>query len=176
MLLLVLGLVLPQQYQVNKSIIIQAEQVIIEPYINDFSKWQLWSPWEAVDPSIIFDVSNPSSGVGAHQFWQSNWGFGEMTITNITPSTIHLNILFNEEHIATGTINFTRKANGNLISCTLLGEVTTPILGGYLALISQYILTNTVELGLNNLKTVVQLQTIQDIEVKNDNTSSTGEN
>ena len=167
---------LPQQYQVNKNIVIQAEQAIIEPYINDFSKWQQWSPWEAVDPSIIFNISKPSAGVGAHQFWRSNWGFGEMTITSITPSTVHLNILFNEEHIATGIIDFTRKDNGNLISCTLLGEVTTPILGGYLALISQYILTNTVELGLNNLKTVVQLHTIQNTEVNNDNTSSTSEN
>ena len=151
---------MPQQYQVQKSVTIHAPQTDIAPLISDFTKWPNWSPWQKVDPSIVFTLGQPSSGVGAHQFWQSNWGFGEMTITHISGSKINFNILFNEEHIVAGEVSFSPQANGNLVTCTLFGEVTTPIIGGYLALFSQYILKNTLRLGLNNLKTTAQLQII----------------
>ncbi|WP_235591209.1 SRPBCC family protein [Pseudoalteromonas sp. H105] len=127
------------------------------PYINNLSNWQVWSPWEKLDPSIEFTVAKPSAGVGAHLFWQSKWGMGEMTITSISRSSTKFNILFNNEHIVTGALTFTQEQNKTLVSCELNGEVTTPIIGGYLALFSQYILNNTVALGLNNLRTTLQL-------------------
>ncbi|CAM4007422.1 SRPBCC family protein [Pseudoalteromonas mariniglutinosa] len=176
MILLVIGLLLPQQYQVQKSITIHATQTNIAPLISDFTKWSSWSPWQKVDPSIVFTLGEPNSGVGAHQFWQSSWGFGEMTITNISHTKIDFNILFNEEHIVTGQVSFSPQDNGNLVTCTLSGEVTTPIFGGYLALFSQYILENTLRLGLNNLKTTAQLQTIPELENANDDSNSPSKN
>lgn len=176
MILLVIGLLLPQQYQIQKSITIHAPQSNITPLLSDFTKWPSWSPWQKVDPSIVFTLGEPSAGVGAHQFWQSSWGFGEMTITNISGAKINFNILFNEEHIVTGDVSFSSLASGNLVTCTLSGEVTTPILGGYLALFSQYILQNTLTLGLNNLKTAAQLQTIPQSEKVDDDSNSPSKN
>ena len=176
LILLVIGLLLPQQYQVQKSITIHAPQSHITPLISDFTKWPSWSPWQKVDPSIVFTLGEPSAGVGAHQFWQSSWGFGEMTITNISGAKINFNILFNEEHIVTGDVSFSSLASGNLVTCTLSGEVTTPILGGYLALFSQYVLQNTLRLGLNNLKTAAQLQTIPQSEKVDDDSNSPSKN
>ncbi|WP_442961382.1 SRPBCC family protein [Pseudoalteromonas sp.] len=167
---------MPQQYQVKKSIVMHAPQSHITPLISDFSKWPSWSPWQKVDPSIVFTLGEPSSGVGAHQFWQSSWGFGEMTITNINSNKINFNILFNEEHIVAGEVSFSPQASGSLVTCTLYGEVTTPIVGGYLALFSQYILKNTLRLGLNNLKTTAQLQTIAQSEKVDDNSNSPSKN
>lgn len=173
--MVVIGLLLPQQYQVSKSVDIHANQVEITPYVSDFSKWQIWSPWEKLDPSIRFNIAKPSSGVGAHQFWQSQWGTGEMTITSISESAIKFNILFNDEHIVSGVMNFTQRASLTHVSCNLVGEVTTPLIGGYLAVFSQYILTNTVELGLNNLRTTLQLKK-PNKESNNDHKSSSGKN
>ena len=151
---------------------IDAPQTTSMSLVNDFSKWPSWSPWQKLDPNIIFTLGEPSSGVGAHQFWQSSWGVGEMTITNISNDTINFNILFNEEHIVTGAVSFLPNKNGHVVTCTLYGEVTTAILGGYLALFSEYILTNTVKLGLNNLKTTAQLQTALESEKRDDDSSS----
>ncbi|MBE0458782.1 SRPBCC family protein [Pseudoalteromonas prydzensis] len=176
LILLVIGLLLPQQYQIQKSITIHAPQSNITPLLSDFTKWPSWSPWQKVDPSIVFTLGEPSAGVGAHQFWQSSWGFGEMTITNISGAKINFNILFNEEHIVTGEVSFSPQASGSLVTCTLFGEVTTPILGGYLALFSQYILQNTLTLGLNNLKTAAQLQTIPQSEKVDDDSNSPSKN
>ena len=147
----------------NQELDIRANKELIMPYITDLSNWQTWSPWEKLDPSIQFELAKPSSGVGAHQFWQSKWGTGEMTITSITGSSINFNILFNNEHIVSGAFTFTQEQAHTIVSCKLIGEITTPIVGGYLALFSQYILNNTVALGLNNLSTTVQLQ------IKDDN-------
>nr|WP_283711151.1 SRPBCC family protein [Pseudoalteromonas prydzensis] len=176
LILLVIGLLLPQQYQIQKSITIHAPQSNITPLLSDFTKWPSWSPWQKVDPSIVFTLGEPSAGVGAHQFWQSSWGFGEMTITNISGAKINFNILFNEEHIVTGEVSFSPQASGSLVTCTLFGEVTTPILGGYLALFSQYVLQNTLRLGLNNLKTAAQLQTIPQSEKVDDDSNSPSKN
>ncbi|KKL68942.1 hypothetical protein LCGC14_2119970, partial [marine sediment metagenome] len=75
-------------------------------------------------------------------------------------------------HIVAGEVVFSPQASDNLVTCTLYGEVTTPILGGYLALFSQYILQNTLRLGLNNLKTTAQLQTIPQSEKVDDDSNS----
>ncbi|OUS74282.1 hypothetical protein B5G52_02780 [Pseudoalteromonas sp. A601] len=173
--IVVVGLLLPQQYQVSKSVKINAKATEIAPYISDFGRWQIWSPWEKLDPSIKFYIAEPSSGVGAHQFWQSQWGAGEMTITSISESTIKFNILFNDEHIASGIISFFEQQTYTRVVCEITAEVTTSLVGGYLALLNQYILTNTVELGLNNLKTTMQLHII-DNESHDDSQSSSSKN
>lgn len=173
--IIVIGLLLPQQYQVSKSVKINAKKSEIAPYVSDFAKWQTWSPWEKLDPSIKFSVAKPSSGLGAHQFWQGRWGDGEMTITSISESEINFNILFNDEHIASGTIRFSPQQAHTDIFCEIKGEITTPLIGGYLAILNQYILTNTAELGLNNLRTTVQLR-VTNKGSKNDSQSSSGKN
>ncbi|WP_348981655.1 SRPBCC family protein [Pseudoalteromonas arctica] len=159
----------------SKSVKINAKTSEIAPYVSDFTKWQTWSPWEKLDPSIKFSVAKPSSGVGAHQFWQGRWGAGEITITSISESIINFNILFNDEHIASGIIRFSPQQTHTYVSCEIKGEITTPLTGGYLAILNQHILTNTVELGLNNLKTTVQLR-VTDKGNKNDSQSSSGKN
>lgn len=158
---LVVGLLLPQQYKIDKTIVIEAPPSQLQALISDFKQWPKWSPWQKVAPDIKFSLGNPNAGVGAHQFWQNRWGSGEMTITDITPSKIGINILFNQEHIADGNISFIKEKNTTILSCQLIGEVNTPIVGGYLALLNKYILTNSVKMGLNNLKTTTQINPIE---------------
>lgn len=172
---LVIGLMLSPQYTVHKSIKVNASLAEIASLVGDFSQWPKWQPWQAVDPSIKFTIAEPSQGVGAHQFWQSRFGEGEMTITQLDNTQLSFNILFNQEHIAQGTIRFTGAGNEVTIECSLQGEVNTPIIGGYLALLSQYILNNTVTLALNNIKTHAQLATTNKAIVSDDSESGSSE-
>ena len=98
-----------------------------------------------------------------------------MTITQLDNTQLSFNILFNQEHIAQGTIRFTGAGNEVTIECSLQGEVNTPIIGGYLALLSQYILNNTVTLALNNIKTHAQLATTNKAIVSDDSESGSSE-
>ncbi len=165
---------LSQKYTVNKSVNVTAAPDEIASLVSDFTQWPRWQPWQAVDPSIKFTVAEPSKGVGAHQFWQSKFGSGEMTITQLSSDKMTFNILFNQEHIAQGSISYVGKGSEVEIICTLHGEVNTPIIGGYLALLSQYILNNTVKLALNNIKTTAQLTTNNKAIAPDDSQSGSG--
>ncbi|WP_348772136.1 SRPBCC family protein [Pseudoalteromonas sp. MMG010] len=158
LVIIVIGLLLPQHYQAQKSVTIEADRKAISSLISDFNHWKKWSPWHKVDPTIKFTLGEPNSGLGAHQTWQSQWGFGEMTITTISENKISFNILFNQDHIINATI--TQQANGAAVDviCHVEGQANTPFLSGYMALLSEYVLTNTITLGLNNIKTVAQLE------------------
>ncbi|MBH0060994.1 SRPBCC family protein [Pseudoalteromonas sp. NZS71] len=179
LLLLVLalvGLILPQSYSVNKTIEINANLKVIKPLITDFSQWQKWSPWEKVDPSIRFTLGEPSSGLGAHQSWKGKWGYGEMIITSISQNKVSFNILLNAEHIIRGTFNLSEQNGIVTLICNIKGQTTAPLISGYTAILSEYVLSNTVSLGLNNLQTVAQLSDPQRIMHSHDSQNSTGEN
>ena len=179
LLLLVLvltGLILPQSYSVNKTIEINANIEVVKPLVTDFSQWQKWSPWEKVDSSIRFSLGEPSSGLGAHQSWKGKWGYGEMIITSVSQNKISFNILLNTEHIIRGTFNFSEQNGIVTLVCNIEGQTTTPLISGYTAILSEYVLRNTVSLGLNNLKTVAQLSHSQRTMHSHDSQDSTGEN
>lgn len=179
LLLLVLamvGLILPQSYSVNKTIEINANLKVIKPLITDFSQWQKWSPWEKVDPSIRFTLGEPSSGLGAHQSWKGKWGYGEMIITSVSQNKVSFNILLNAEHIIRGTFNLSEQNGIVTLICNIKGQTTAPLISGYTAILSEYVLSNTVSLGLNNLQTVAQLSDPQRIMHSHDSQNSTGEN
>eukprot|EP00764_Aduncisulcus_paluster_P005202 gnl/Carplike_NY0171/18732_a29387_85.p1 GENE.gnl/Carplike_NY0171/18732_a29387_85~~gnl/Carplike_NY0171/18732_a29387_85.p1 ORF type:complete len:100 (+),score=3.90 gnl/Carplike_NY0171/18732_a29387_85:2-301(+) len=98
-----------------------------------------------------------------------------MTITQLDNTQLSFNILFNKEHITQGTIRYLPEGDNVNIECSLNGEVNTPIIGGYLALLSQYILNNTVKLALNNIKTHAQLATKEKAIATDDSESSSSE-
>ncbi|HDY90850.1 MAG TPA: hypothetical protein ENH67_09630 [Pseudoalteromonas sp.] len=176
LVLVLIGLILPQSYSVNKTIEINANIEVVKPLVTDFSQWQKWSPWEKVDPSIRFTLGEPSSGLGAHQSWKGKWGYGEMIITSVSQNKVSFNILLNAEHIIRGTFNLSEQRGIVTLICNIKGQTTAPLISGYTAILSKYILSNTVSLGLNNLQTVAQLSDPQRIMHSHDSQNSTGEN
>ncbi|MBQ4856799.1 SRPBCC family protein [Pseudoalteromonas sp. MMG007] len=176
LVLVLIGLILPQHYSVSKTVKINAAQEVVKPLFTDFSQWYKWSPWEKVDSSIEFNIGEPSSGVGAHQSWQGKWGYGEMTITAVSDNKIDFNILLNAEHIITGTFTFIEQNNTVTLTCIIEGQTTAPLISGYTAILSEYVLKNTVSLGLNNLQTIAQLSNPKRVEKSHDSQNSPSEN
>lgn len=176
LVLVLVGLILPQSYSVNKTIEINANIDAVKPLITDFNQWQKWSPWEKVDPSIRFTLGEPSSGLGAHQSWKGKWGYGEMIITSVSQNKVSFNILLNAEHIIRGTFNFSEQNGIVTLICKINGQTTAPLISGYTAILSEYVLRNTVSMGLNNLKTVAQLSHSQRTMHSHDSQDSTSEN
>lgn len=173
LIVVVVGLLLPQDYRVSKHVEINANTSTIKTLVTDFNQWHTWSPWQQVDPTIEFIVNEPGAGVGAHQSWVGKWGYGEMTITSLSDDEMSFNILLNNEHIIEGTLTFSPQANANIVTCYIEGQSTTLLISGYMALVYEYILNNTLELGLNNLKTVAQLSDIQSVANSHDSKNST---
>lgn len=172
--LAVIGLLLPQDYQVQKSIKINTTLPVFKSLVGDFSQWYKWSPWQQIDPEIEFNIGEPSSGTGAHQSWHGKWGHGEMTITSQQPNEVVFNVLFNQEHIITSRLQY--NLQNNMVTWSIQGHTTFPLVSGYMAIFAENILDNTMTLGLNNLKTVAQLTDTEELIGTHDSQNDTSKN
>ncbi|HMP90580.1 MAG TPA: SRPBCC family protein [Kiritimatiellia bacterium] len=72
---------------VARSVVISARASAIIPHVENFHKWQAWSPWETIDPDLKRVFEGPESGVGAIYRWDGNndVGAGSMTLIDLIP-------------------------------------------------------------------------------------------
>lgn len=77
----------PDAYTVTRSATIAAPQGKVFELINDFHKWENWSPWAKLDPKMVTEYSGSPTGKGASYHWIGNddVGEGRMTITGSEP-------------------------------------------------------------------------------------------
>jgi hypothetical protein len=106
----------PAHYTVERSATINAPAPVVFAQVNDFHKWQAWSPWEKLDPNIKKEFSGAPAGTGAVYNWvgNSDVGEGRMTITDSVPSTsIKIKLEFIKPFAATNATDFTFTPQGN---------------------------------------------------------------
>lgn len=83
--LAVLGVVIamqPSSFEVTRTATINAPASEVHALINDFHKWEGWSPWEKMDPAMKKTFEGSPVGQGAIYKWVGNSevGEGQMTI------------------------------------------------------------------------------------------------
>lgn len=117
---------LPDHFQVERSLVIQAAPEKIFPNIDTLRYWQDWSPWERKDPAMQRTLSGPESGVGAAYAWKGNRevGAGRMVIIESTPaSRVRLQLDFSAPFEARNFSEFTltRTQAGTRVTWRLWG-------------------------------------------------------
>ncbi len=86
---LVIALMAPKKYSVERSAIIHANDSITHYYISNFQAWEKWSPWNEMDPSAQYSYAGLDGAVGASQSWEGDkTGTGSMTWTTVTPNNL----------------------------------------------------------------------------------------
>lgn len=77
----------PSKFRIVRSTTITASPAEVFPHVNDFHKWQAWSPWIALDPKATATFEGPSEGKDAVFGWSGNddIGEGKMTIVESKP-------------------------------------------------------------------------------------------
>ena len=113
---LVLVLMQPAHYQVERSATINAPAATVFPLVNYFHKWDSWSPWAKLDPAIKTTFEGPAAGTGASYSWVGNSevGEGKMTITESHPSDmVKIKLEFIKPFAATSATEFTFTPSGN---------------------------------------------------------------
>lgn len=80
----------PAEFRVTRSAAISAPAGTVFTEINDFHRWQAWSPWEKLDPAMKRTFEGPPAGVGSSYAWEGNSavGAGRMTITESKPAEL----------------------------------------------------------------------------------------
>ncbi len=106
---LVIVLLQPNTFSVERSTTINAPAETPFTYINDFHNWKLWSPWEEKDPEVNITHSGAERGVGAVYEWSGNEevGSGKQTITeSVAPHLIKIDIFFKVPFEAQNEVTF----------------------------------------------------------------------
>jgi hypothetical protein len=90
---------LPSQVTVARSVVINAPEAVVFPYLNNLHRFGDWSPWAERDRDLRVSYSGPEEGKGAHTDWTSekqSIGTGSMEITGSDPNRhVDLVVKFN---------------------------------------------------------------------------------
>jgi hypothetical protein len=80
----------PSEFKVARGASIDAPPAVVFAQINDFHKWEAWSPWVKIDPNAKYAYEGPSSGAGAVFTWDGNrdLGAGRMTLVESRPAEL----------------------------------------------------------------------------------------
>ncbi|MGV3723066.1 MAG: SRPBCC family protein [Actinomycetota bacterium] len=78
----------PDTFHLERSAQISAPPEVVFGLINDFHNWNVWSPWDKIDPNLKRTFDGPAKGAGAVYSWVGNndVGEGRMTIEDSKPS------------------------------------------------------------------------------------------
>jgi hypothetical protein len=55
----------PDDFRVMRSTSIQTSSDVVFAQVNDFHKWEAWSPWAKLDPEAKLAFEGPAEGEGA---------------------------------------------------------------------------------------------------------------
>jgi hypothetical protein len=116
----------PDTFRIERSINIDVAPEVIFSNINDFKRWNEWSPWDKIDPGLKREFSGASKGKGAAYAWigNSQVGTGRMEIVEATPFTaIQIQIDFTAPFKASNIIDFklTRQGDTTDVSWAMSG-------------------------------------------------------
>ena len=117
----------PDDFCVSRSATFAAPPAAVFAQVNDFHKWDAWSPWAKLDATCKNTFDGAPAGKGAKFAWHGNSkvGAGRMTVTESQPpELIRINLEFLRPFKATNTTEFTFKpeGNGSLVTWKMFGK------------------------------------------------------
>jgi carbon monoxide dehydrogenase subunit G len=111
----------PDTFRVERQMSVKAPPEKIFPFINDFSRWGSWSPYEKKDPAMKRTFSGPAAGKGAVYEWAGdrNVGQGRMEIVESSPpSKVAIKLDFLKPFEAHNIAEFTLEPQGGSTNVT----------------------------------------------------------
>jgi len=118
---------LPAAFQVERSTTINAPPAAVFAEVNDFHRWDAWSPWVKVDPNAKATFEGAEAGNGAVFKWAGNAEVGEGSMTILdsrAPSHIHIRLDFLEPMEGSSQVEFAFEPVGEQTKVTwrMFGE------------------------------------------------------
>jgi hypothetical protein len=111
----------PSEFRVARSATIAAPAPAVFAQVNDFRKWDAWSPWAKLDPAMKKVYTGAPAGTGAVYAWSGNGevGEGRTTITESRPNeVVRIRLEFVRPFAATNDVEFTFKPDGDRTAVT----------------------------------------------------------
>ena len=161
-LVLILGAValgLPAHVTVARSVVINAPEYAIFPYLNTPRRFTSWSPWAARDPNMKVTYSGPPEGKGATIEWVSDMpsiGVGSLEIVNSEqPRSVELTANFNGLE-GTGDFDLAPAGSGSKVTWSFGYQTGSSPLKRWKALMLDGFIGAEYQAGLEKLKARVE--------------------
>jgi len=155
---IVLGLTLPSSYEISRSVTIDSPVDDVHAYLNNIEQWPRWAPWHNTENEVSIRRGKISTGVGASQTWSGEGGTGSLEITQSSlQSGIEYVLHFGkEEQDTVGNFKYQPNGEQTIVTWTMTGEMSMPIIGPYAVLIMDSMAGPTLLTGLDKLKAAVE--------------------
>jgi uncharacterized protein YndB with AHSA1/START domain len=159
--ILIFAAMQPNSFRVQRSTTIKAPPEKIFAAINDFHRWEAWSPWEKIDPAVKRSYSGTDNGKGAMYAWEGNKdiGQGRMEIIESTPSSkLLVKIEFIKPFAAINTVEFNLAQNGENTTVTQAMYGPSPFISKLMGLFFSMdkMVGDKYDEGLATLKTIAE--------------------
>jgi hypothetical protein len=147
----------PDTFTVQRSASIQAPSERVYALLEDFKRWEAWSPWEKKDPVMKRTYGATTSGKGATYAWEGNGevGQGRMEIADsVAPSQLTIKLDFLKPFEAHNRVDFALVPNGQSTNVTWTMQGAVPYFAKIVHLFVDMdkMVGKDFETGLANLK------------------------
>lgn len=155
-LLVLIGVFLPSEVEVERSVDIDAPASRIFPAINGMKAFNRWSPWADLDPTTQYIFEGPDRGVGSKMTWSSGTaGVGsgsQVIVASIVNERVETEMDFGEDEKGHSTIELLPSGSGTRVRWKFRTTFGWDLFGRYFGLFLDQLLGPSYETGLNNLK------------------------
>jgi hypothetical protein len=160
----------PDTFKIERTATIAAPAMVAFGQVNDFHKWNAWSPWEGAwspwggrDPQLKRSYEGSASGMGAKYGWVGNddVGEGKMEITESKPGElVRIKLDFIKPMEATHLTTFSFKSAGEQTSVTWSLEGKHNFMGKAFSMVMDMdqMVGKDFEKGLASMSTVAQAE------------------
>lgn len=150
----------PDQWTIQRQGTVPGALAKVFPYMDDLRKFNEWSPWAKLDPTMKLTYGGPASGSGANFRWEGNRkvGMGRMTVTESRPNDLVRGRLdFYKPMKCTNTQEFVLKPEGSQTSVIWTATGNAPFVFKLMLVFASVdkMMGKDFEKGLANLRGVV---------------------
>ena len=151
----------PAEFHVERTAAMAAPAATVFDQVNDFHKWDAWSPWAKLDPNAKITFEGPPSGTGTIMTWAGNnqVGEGKMTLTESKPNElVKINVDIVKPMEGSSATEFAFKPEGDQIAVTWSMSGHHNFLGKAMCLVmnGKKMMSDIMDKGLANMKSVVE--------------------
>jgi Polyketide cyclase / dehydrase and lipid transport len=151
----------PATFRVERATHIDAWPGVVFANLEDFHRWEAWSPWEKLDPQMHKEYSGAPKGAGAVYAWQGKGGAGKGKMTMLQArenDLLRIRLQFFEPFPADNRVTFTLDNVGHSTEVHWIMEGTNSFMGKVMSVFADmdHLIGGDFERGLANLKQVAE--------------------
>jgi hypothetical protein len=158
LLVIAVGLVLPREYSITRTVVIEAPVQTVHEHVGDLKHWPRWVPWLTGDPSTVVIPGDQSTGKGAHFSWTTKSGGGELTFHRSQEDwgVSFEMILGKQKRLSACSLLYRPIQQGTEVTWQLQGDNGMDIMGRYFSLLLNPLMGPMLDDGLAQLKELIE--------------------